>query len=99
LDSFIKQFNPPFPNHLKIDVDGIEAKIVEGGGKTLSDRRLKSVSIELDVKRSGEEKHVSEMLSQYGLELQQRKHSDLIEHSEFASSYNYLFTRNTGSMP
>jgi len=98
LDNFIEQFNPPFPNHLKIDVDGIEAKIVEGGVKTLSDKRLKSVSIELDIKRSGEENHVSEMLSQYGLEFRQRKHSDQIENSEFASSYNYLFTRNAGSM-
>lgn len=95
LDDFVARFNPLFPTHLKIDVDGIEAKIVEGGMKTLSDPRLKSVSIELDIKRTSEESHVSGLLAQCGLELRQRKHSDLIEHSEYASSYNYLFVRKT----
>lgn len=93
LDDFVARFNPPFPTHLKIDVDGIEAKIVEGGMKTLADPRLKSVSIELDVKRTAEETHVSDLLGQCGLTLQQRKHSELIAGSEFASSYNYLFVR------
>lgn len=93
MDDFVARFNPPFPTHLKIDVDGIEAKIVEGGMKTLADPRLKSVSIELDIKRTSEEAHVSQLLAQCGLVLRQKKHSDLIAQSEFASSYNYLFVR------
>lgn len=39
-----------FPNHIKIDVDGIEHKIVAGGQKTLSDKNVKSVLIEIDEK-------------------------------------------------
>ena len=93
MDDFIARFNPPFPTHLKIDVDGIEAKIVEGGLETLADHRLKSVSIELDIKRANEEARVTQLLSECGLVLRQRKHSDLIADSEFASSYNYLFVR------
>lgn len=95
LDDFIAHFNPHFPTHLKIDVDGIEAKIVEGGMHTLSDPRLKSISIELDVKRASEEAYVSNLLTQCGFELRQRKHSDLIEQSVYASSYNYLFVRKS----
>lgn len=93
MDDFIARFNPSFPTHLKIDVDGIEAKIVEGGLETLADHRLKSVSIELDIKRASEEACVTQLLTECGLVLQQRKHSDLIAGSEFASSYNYLFVR------
>lgn len=48
LDDFIDMFKPRFPNHLKIDVDGIELKIVQGAGKTLKDRRLKSILVEVD---------------------------------------------------
>ena len=40
VDSFVEQFHPPFPNHLKLDVDGIEIPILTGAQKTLSDRRL-----------------------------------------------------------
>lgn len=48
IDSFIETFKPPFPNHLKVDVDGLEGKIIEGARKTLANERLKSLSIELD---------------------------------------------------
>lgn len=37
-----------FPNHLKIDVDGIERLILEGGDRALFDLRLKSVHYEED---------------------------------------------------
>ena len=48
IDEFVKMFNPAFPNFMKIDVDGIENKIIQGGMKTFSDPRFKSLSIEVD---------------------------------------------------
>ena len=42
-----------FPNHLKIDVDGLEDKIIDGAARTLEDRRLKSVLIEISAKKGG----------------------------------------------
>lgn len=50
LDSFVFDFNQPFPNHIKIDVDGIEYKIINGMEKILQDKRLKSMAIELNNK-------------------------------------------------
>ena len=35
LDDFINQFQPEFPNHIKIDVDGLELDILSGAAKTL----------------------------------------------------------------
>lgn len=95
IDNFVDVFSPPFPNHIKIDVDGIEAKIIEGARNTLSDSRLKSISIELDEKRADEVRQVSAALATCGLKLKQRRHSELIEHSQFASSYNFVFERES----
>ncbi len=43
-----------FPNHIKIDVDGIEQKVVTGASKILQDERLKSVLIEISSKNKTE---------------------------------------------
>lgn len=47
LDDLTGRFGLPFPDHVKIDVDGIEDKIVAGGSQTLEDARLKTVLIEV----------------------------------------------------
>ena len=47
IDDFL-QFNPAFPNHLKIDVDGNEGRIIYGAKNTLTDKRLKSILVEID---------------------------------------------------
>jgi FkbM family methyltransferase len=47
VDELIARFNPPFPNHIKMDVDGNEGKIIQGAEKTLHDERLRSMLIEL----------------------------------------------------
>ena len=93
LDDFVARFQPAFPNHLKIDVDGIEAKIVAGGKQVLADPRLRSVSIELDEKRSDELEQVSKLLESAGLKFKHHLHSAAVDDSPFASVYNYLFVR------
>jgi FkbM family methyltransferase len=50
IDDFIAQFNPPFPNYLKLDVDGLEPQILDGARTTLRDKRLRSLIVELDIK-------------------------------------------------
>lgn len=46
IDDFVETFNVEIPTHIKIDVDGNESLILEGGGKTLSNPQLKSMYIE-----------------------------------------------------
>ncbi len=38
-----------FPNHLKIDVDGLEKNVIAGAAQTLQDPRLKSVMVEIAI--------------------------------------------------
>jgi FkbM family methyltransferase len=47
-DNFIKEFSLPIPNHIKIDVDGVEDKIVAGMKHTLLNSSLKSILVEIN---------------------------------------------------
>jgi FkbM family methyltransferase len=48
LDELVGQKVVPVPQHVKIDVDGIEHEVVQGADETFRDRRVKSVLIELN---------------------------------------------------
>lgn len=93
LDSFIEIFEAPFPSHIKIDVDGIENKIVRGAQRTLSDPRLKSVSIELDEGRPKLTDNVIAMMADAGLDLARKSHSPMFDGTPYASIFNYQFCR------
>lgn len=46
LDDLIKQFELPIPNHIKIDTDGFELKVLKGAEKTLFKPEVHSILIE-----------------------------------------------------
>ena len=48
IDSLVRDGVVPVPDHVKIDVDGIEPQVVAGAAETLRDRRVKSVLIEIN---------------------------------------------------
>ena len=48
LNSFLANSTIEFPTYIKIDVDGLEHKIINGALDILKDERIKSVLIELD---------------------------------------------------
>ncbi len=47
IDDLVGRFALPFPAHIKVDVDGIEDRVVAGAVRTLADPRLRSVLIEV----------------------------------------------------
>jgi FkbM family methyltransferase len=69
VDDFIREFNPPFPNRLKLDVDGLEWQILQGAANTLHDPRLQSVMVELTVSDETERNRAITWLSGAGFEL------------------------------
>lgn len=91
-DSFLRLYPEAFPAHLKIDVDGAEIKVIEGAEKTLRDPRLKSLLIEIN-EDLPEDQAVLEKVKAAGLAVKHKKHSDMIERSEFRRLFNYVFTR------
>lgn len=94
IDSFIEQFEPPFPAHIKIDVDGREDKVIAGASRTLRDPRLKSLLVELDGAREAYTADVIRQLDDAGLALDQKGQSLRIGGGE-AHYYLYIFRRRT----
>jgi len=91
MDDFIEQFGPPFPNYLKIDVDGLEWMILQGGIKTLSDPRLRSAMIELSVTDKAENLKSVELLKNCGLDFTSQGE---LQGSETEKAANHLFVRH-----
>ncbi len=95
IDQFVDRFTPLFPNHIKIDVDGIEDCIVAGAAATLRDDRLRSLSIELDDERPDHTQSVVAAIEQAGLRLATKRQSAMIAASEFKHIFNYQFRRTS----
>ncbi|MBC7931132.1 MAG: FkbM family methyltransferase [Rubrivivax sp.] len=85
LDDLLRQFPVPAPNHLKIDVDGIEAKVLEGAAGTLAAPSMRSIIIELREDRNGQQ--ITDFLARSGFSL----HS---KHARWtAGLFNYIYSR------
>ncbi|MBA4320549.1 MAG: hypothetical protein C0412_19295 [Flavobacterium sp.] len=65
LDEFIEKFSLSLPNHIKIDVDGPELKVLKGALNTLSYPNLRSILIEID-ENNEINKEIIPLLEQYG---------------------------------
>jgi FkbM family methyltransferase len=64
LDDLINIFNLPTPSHIKIDVDGLEDRVLQGGLNTFGN--TKSVLIEIDAKNTDQNREIQGVLSNLG---------------------------------
>jgi len=93
LDTLIGEGVVPVPDYVKIDVDGIEPRIVRGARNTFADPRVKSVLIEVD---TGLEDHweMIDLMLELGFDYSQ----DQVERAQrkegpFKGVGNYVFRR------
>jgi FkbM family methyltransferase len=93
LDDLIRQFVLSPPTHIKLDVDGIELRILKGAEKTLFSAALKSVLVEI-LEGDPQSAEVVALLEQSGLKFQS-KHKYVYGGDSGPSSrtYNYIFCR------
>ena len=84
LDDLIRQFSLPVPNHIKIDVDGIEFKILTGGKETLCNPVVRSLLVELEESTSSLDS-ILVFLADMGFEVTSK--------TENGSTHNYIFHR------
>jgi len=91
IDEFVTEFGVPVPNHLKIDVDGIELEIAKGGAQTFSNRRVKSVQVELVDSDPPQIQGVSSLLEGAGLAFVSKRHNDAAEGMK--DVFNFLYRR------
>ena len=83
------------PNYIKIDVDGIEHLILEGAGEYLKDKRIKSLSIEINEDFKEQYNKVIEIMDQNEFKLLHKKHNDEMfnDSKKFSKVFNYVFIR------
>jgi FkbM family methyltransferase len=93
IDSFVRDFGMDVPNHLKIDVDGIELAIVAGARQTLADPALRSVSIELIETDLAQVAAVTEMMQAAGFTLIHKKQNPAFATPQTRDVLNYLFRK------
>jgi FkbM family methyltransferase len=67
IDDFIARFNPHFPTHIKMDVDGLELPILQGATNTLRDPRLRAAMVELSLTNREERDQAMALLEDMGL--------------------------------
>jgi FkbM family methyltransferase len=91
IDNFIKEFTPTFPNHIKIDVDGLELLILHGAPQTLRDPRLRSVMIELALSNEGEHERAVSLMVNSGFHLVSLGE---MQGTELEKAANHLFERS-----
>ena len=93
IDDLIKHFQIPVPNHMKIDVDGIEFDVLRGADKTLESPLVKSIILELE-EGSKEAKTIIDYLAGKGLGFRS-KHKYVLggDSGPLSRVYNYVFHR------
>lgn len=72
IDGLRRQFEVAAPNYLKIDVDGLEERILAGARRTLLDPALRSILIELEEEESERNRRLVAMLEGAGFHLAAR---------------------------
>jgi FkbM family methyltransferase len=92
IDNFIAQFDPPFPNYLKLDVDGLEPQILEGARVALRDTRLRSILVELVLGHESENRSTLALLGDAGFHFVSRGPTQGTK-TELAA--NHLFQKAT----
>ena len=64
LDDLVNIFNLPTPSHIKIDVDGLEDRVLQGGLNTFGN--TKSILIEIDAKNTDQNREIQAVMSNLG---------------------------------
>jgi FkbM family methyltransferase len=93
LDDLMEWSGDFFPEHVKIDVDGAEARIIAGGEKTFSDPRLKSLLIELNEELECD-MQILKTLESWGFNRHIKEQSDYIKTTNYTHTYNYILYKD-----
>lgn len=82
-----------FPNYIKIDVDGIEHKILLGANNHLKNNDLKSLSIELNENYDEQFNSVNNLMIENNFTIKQRKQGKIQKDQKFLKTFNFIFDK------
>jgi FkbM family methyltransferase len=78
IDFYIENKILKVPNYIKIDVDGIEHKILQGAKTCLSDKKLESISIELNENYQEQYEIIIKIMAEFDFKLKHKKHAKIL---------------------
>ena len=83
------------PDYIKIDVDGIEHLILYGAKEFLNNRKIKSLSVEINENFKNHYKNIVKIMEDAEFKILQKKRSKafIVKGSKFENTYNYIFIR------
>ena len=93
LDQLVQRRVLPVPTHIKIDVDGLEHKVLDGGRNTLADRRVKSVLVEINTNLSEHQRVIEDMLALGFSYSADQVYSAMRREGPFKGMGNHVFRR------
>ena len=94
MNYYIENLILEIPDYIKIDVDGIEHLILQGGDKFLMNKKVKSLSIEINENFEDQYKKVLNLMEKNKFKILHKKHNDrLLEKTKFNKVYNYVFIK------
>jgi FkbM family methyltransferase len=82
-----------FPNYIKIDVDGIEHKILKGADNHLKNENLRSLSVELNENYKEQFSSVNSIMVENNFNIRQKKQGKITKSREFLKTYNFVFEK------
>ncbi len=82
-----------FPNYIKIDVDGIEHKILLGANNHLKNNDLKSLSIELNENYDEQFNSVNNLMIKNNFTIKQRNQGKIQKDQKFLKTFNFIFDK------
>jgi len=95
MNYFIENSILEIPDYIKIDVDGIEHLILEGGNKFLSNKKVKSISIEMSEKFEEQYNKILILMKKFNFDVINEKPNEDIFSKKNKSSkvYNCIFEK------
>jgi len=85
------------PDYIKIDVDGIEHLILDGGSKYLNNKNIKSIIIEVNENYETQYNNIMKTMKNLGFNIFEKKQTEEIAVSDtqnkFSNTFNYIFRR------
>tara|TARA_E500000178_G_C17023967_1_gene756998 strand:+ start:2465 stop:3328 length:864 start_codon:yes stop_codon:yes gene_type:complete len=82
------------PDYIKIDVDGIEHLILKGSKKFLQDKKIKSLSIEINENFAEQHREVLNIMSESNFKfLHKKQNENLSINTKFSKTFNYVFEK------
>ncbi|MBV1916295.1 MAG: FkbM family methyltransferase [Pseudomonadales bacterium] len=93
LDQMVEDGTIPMPDHIKLDVDGFEYKVVNGMMNTIRNSKVKSVAIELNPNLP-EHQQVFEQMAELGFTyFENQRAESCLEEGPFRNIGNVIFYR------